>query len=151
MKLPGGGVLCPSPLAPQHVREPPLMTAHPCVCPTARSMAWVAGGLTAPAGSPQHPRPPETRLPQAKGCPPPPAPQHTTLASVRTPQLWSPPAVTAVNVPAGAFVCPAPSSPQQAIVPSPFSAHEWLFPLLTWRNVPGGDASCPAELAPQHE
>ena len=49
-------------------------------------------------------------------------PQQATVPFVLTPQVWRPPALTAVKVPAGGVAWPLALSPQQATVPFAFSA-----------------------------
>ena len=55
-----------------------------------------------------------------------------------TPQVWSCPALTWVNVLAGGVAWPEPLLPQQAAVPSGLSPQVCHAPALTWVNVPMG-------------
>ena len=45
------------------------------------------------------------------------SPQQTAVPFVLIPQVWRPPALTVVKVPAGGVAWPQPLSPQQATVP----------------------------------
>ena len=69
--------------------------------------------------------------------------QQVMVASVLSPHVWNPPAVTAVNVPLGASVCPQRLSPQQVMVASVLSPHVWRPPAVTAVNVPLGASVCP--------
>ena len=68
------------------------------------------------------------------------------MPSVLTPQLWEPPAVTALKVPAGGRGLAGASLPQQASVPSVFTPQLWEPPAETELKVPAGrrwpDRSC---------
>jgi hypothetical protein len=76
-------------------------------------------------------------------------PQHTTLASVLTPHVWVPPALTEANVPLGAVASPSLLRPQQATVLSVLRAHVCRLPALTDLNVPDGAVACPWSFKPQ--
>ena len=58
-------------------------------------------------------------------CPLLPLPQQVAVPSVRSPQVWKPPAVRVVKLPVGALVCPPLLSPQQVAVPSMRSPQVW--------------------------
>jgi hypothetical protein len=51
------------------------------------------------------------------------SPQQATVPSVRTPHLWSIPALTETKVPAGGVACQATLLPQETTVPSVFTPH----------------------------
>ena len=53
------------------------------------------------------------------------SPQQATVPFVRTPQVWSAPALTAVKVPAGGVAWPTSLSPQHATVPFVRSPQVW--------------------------
>jgi hypothetical protein len=76
-------------------------------------------------------------------------PQHTTVSSVRSPQLWNVPALTCLNVPAGGDACPKELLPQQVMVWSGRRPHTWEKPAEMWVNSPGGSVSCPPLSRPQ--
>ena len=68
------------------------------------------------------------------------------MASVLSPHVWPPPAVTAVNVPSGASAPPQWLSPQQVMVASVLSPHVWPPPVVTAVNVPLGASARPSPL-----
>ncbi len=60
------------------------------------------------------------------------------------------PALTWMNVPAGAVACPAPFAPQHLTVPSDLMAQVWYEPALICVKVPVGMLfCCPVALLPQ--
>src|SRR4051812_2868272 len=76
-------------------------------------------------------------------------PQHTRVWSVRSPQLWSPPALMALKVPGGAVASPSALLPQHTAVSSVRIAHVCRPPASMALNVPGGVADCPLLFEPQ--
>ena len=72
------------------------------------------------------------------------------MPSVRIPQLWAPPALTALKLPVGASVVPSHRAvPQQVIVLSVRIPQLWSPPALTVLNRPVGASVCPPWLDPQ--
>ena len=71
------------------------------------------------------------------------------MPSVRSPQLWSPPALTELNVPGGGVDSPSSFLPQQATVASVRTAQVWSPPASTALNVPPAGVACPWLFEPQ--
>jgi hypothetical protein len=66
------------------------------------------------------------------------------------PQVWLPPALIAVKVPAGGVDWPNEFSPQQMTVPLARTPQLWLPPALTAVNAPAGvPETWPKKSAPQ--
>ena len=70
---------------------------------------------------------------------------------VLIPQVWSPPALTDVKVPAGGVDWPEPLSPQQATVPSSAPRRCGWPPALTAVKVPAGGVPGRSRCAPAGE
>ena len=67
------------------------------------------------------------------------SPQHETAPALFKAQVWSLPALTAVNAPEGALLTwLLVLLPQHEIAPALFSAQVWLPPALTAVNAPEG-------------
>ena len=79
-----------------------------------------------------------------------PPPQHSTVPSFLTPQVWCHPALTEVNSPSGGVARPKRSSPQQATEPSVLTPQVWLLAALTEMNFPSGGVAWPSSFKPQH-
>ena len=60
-----------------------------------------------------------------------------------SPQVWMPPALTAVKVPAGGVAWPLPLRPQQATAPFVLIPQVWKPPALTAVKVPAGGVAWP--------
>ncbi len=65
-------------------------------------------------------------------------PQQVALPFVLIPHVWSPPAPSAVKVPAGGVDWPSRLRPQHATLPFVLIPHVWRWPALTATKVPAG-------------
>ncbi|HEV2927863.1 MAG TPA: hypothetical protein VGW74_04155, partial [Propionibacteriaceae bacterium] len=102
-KSPGGELVRPKELKPQQTMSALVLTAQLQVAPgvlPASTAVKVPTGATLNGGDWVF------------------RPQQASVLSVLTPQLWSPPALTALKVPDGGVASPSSFLPQQATVPS---------------------------------
>ena len=77
-------------------------------------------------------------------------PQHSTEPPVRTPQVWSPPALTEANSPDGGEAFLYQLDPQHSTEPSILTPHVCEDPALTEANSPDGGVAWPSSSSPQH-
>lgn len=77
-------------------------------------------------------------------------PQQANSPVARTPQLFKPPAETAIKTPAGATDSPPLFAPQHSRLPETRTAQLWDQPAETLEKVPAGATDSPSLFEPQH-
>jgi len=127
VSLVAGGVASFMEMLPQHTGRPEAGSPHPKYGPHVICLNAPAGGASARS------------------------PQQTIVPSVRSAHAESRLALTAVNVPDGAFSSFSIGSPQQISVESvAFTPQAKSDPVLTHEYVPGGGIVLPDSESPQH-